>query len=107
MFDGSVDGQSLNSDVLSGTIRRWKKDRLYVDFYVDSIRIKKSKEAAEAEAAVPLEDPLSDDPENRMVVGCELDRAPGQFSGSKHGPNSLKALYNLPSHLEELNPIDV
>ena len=39
--------------------------------------------------AVPLEDPLSDDPENRIVVGCELDRAPGQFSGSKHGPNSL------------------
>ena len=39
---------------------------------------------------MPLEDHLSDGPENRIVVGCELDRASSQLSGNERGSNSLE-----------------
>ena len=51
--------------------------------------VQKQCENSEAEA-MPLEDHLSDGPENRIVVGCELDRASSQLSGSEHGSNSLE-----------------
>ena len=58
-------------------------------------------EAAKAEA-VPLEDPLSDDPENGIVVGYELGRAPGQFSGSNHGPTSLEVHQHAEKPMQKL-----